>query len=131
MKKYLTHIIIIAVVIVGGFSLFSNNKENNEAPLGAGFETYNFSVINSSDASSTNPAIVKGGFGSLGSITVASSSGSQIRVYDGTATSTGTLIATLKASVAEQTFTFDAAFSTGLVFDVPAAHNGVYTVTYK
>jgi hypothetical protein len=57
--------------------------------------------------------VVKSGAGTLRSITLTETAAAIITVYDNTAGS-GTVIAVLKASIAEQTFLFDASFATGL-----------------
>lgn len=62
--------------------------------------------------STATTTVVKSGTGVLGSITVGETAAGAITVYDNTAAS-GTIIAVLKASVAEQTFNFDAAFANG------------------
>lgn len=62
----------------------------------------------------------KSGSGVLGSIVVGETAAGAITVYDNTAAS-GTIIAVLKASVAEGTYTFNAAFSTGCTVVTAAA----------
>lgn len=78
-------------------------------------------------ASATTTAI-KSGQGVLRSITVNTTAAGAITVYDNTS-ATGTKIATLKASIAEQTFTFDAAFITGLTIVTAAASD--ITVSWR
>ncbi len=56
---------------------------------------------------------VKSGTGRLHSITVGETAAGAITVYDNTAGS-GTIIAVLKASIVEATYTFDVKFTTGL-----------------
>jgi len=70
--------------------------------------TYNHTYI-----STATTTTVKDSPGILGSITVGETAAGAITVYDNTAGS-GTVIAVLKASVAEQTFNFDVSFTTGL-----------------
>ena len=77
--------------------------------------------------STTTTTTVKSGRGRLHTITVGTTSAGAITVYDNTAGS-GTIIAVLKASVAEQTFTFDCEFATGLT--IVTAGNSLITVTY-
>jgi hypothetical protein len=57
--------------------------------------------------------VVKSGAGTLGKITIGETAAGAITIYDNTAAS-GTIIQVLKASIAEQTFIFDAGFATGL-----------------
>lgn len=63
---------------------------------------------------------VKTGQGVLHTITIGETAAGAITVYDNTAGS-GTVIAVLKASIAEQTFTFDICFETGLTIVTAAA----------
>lgn len=71
---------------------------------------------------------VKSGPGFLHTITVGETAAGAITVYDNTAAS-GTVIAVLKESVAEQTFTLDCQFKTGLTITTAAASK--LTVTYR
>lgn len=71
-------------------------------------EAYKTSYI-----STATTTTVKSGAGVLRSITLGETAAGAITIYDNTAGS-GTVIAVLKASVAEQTFNFDVAFATGL-----------------
>jgi len=64
--------------------------------------------------------VVKSGAGVLHTIVVGETAAGTITVYDNTAAS-GTIIAVLKASVVENTYTFDRAFSTGLTIVTGAA----------
>lgn len=78
--------------------------------------------------STATTTVVKSAAGILGSITVSETAAGAITVYDNTAAS-GTVIAVLKASVGEQTFNFDVAFTTGLT--VVTAGASKLTVTYQ
>lgn len=71
-------------------------------------EAYKTSYI-----STATTTTLKSGAGVLRSITLGETAAGAITIYDNTAGS-GTVIAVLKASVAEQTFNFDVAFATGL-----------------
>lgn len=70
-----------------------------------------------STATTTN---VKDFAGYLHSITIGETAAGAITIYDNTAGS-GTIIAVLKASIAEQTLTFNAPFRTGLTIVTAAA----------
>lgn len=72
--------------------------------------------------------LVKTGRGVLHTITVGETAAGAITVYDNTAGS-GTVLAVLKASVAEQTFTFDICFDVGLTIVTAAASK--LTVSYE
>ncbi len=63
---------------------------------------------------------LKTGRGKLHTITLGLTAAGAITVYDNTAGS-GTIIALLKSSIAEQTFIFDVSFTTGLTIVTAAA----------
>jgi hypothetical protein len=103
----------------------------NSPSFGSFAGDYQAKTVSSANASGTLSMVIRGGNGLLGSIIVSSSSGSTLRVYDGSATSTGTLIGTIKAGVTEQAFLYDVGVATGIVLDVPPTFNGAYTITYR
>lgn len=77
-------------------------------------------AFNYNNISSATTTVVKTGTGMLHGITVNTTAAGAITVYDNTAGS-GTKIATLKASVAENHYRFDVAFTTGLTIVTAAA----------
>lgn len=84
-----------------------------------------FSYANITSATTTT---VKSGSGFLHAITINTTAAGTITIYDNTAGS-GTKIGTLEASVGEQTFTYNVAFSTGLTIVTAAASD--ITVSYR
>lgn len=70
--------------------------------------------------STATDTVVKSGAGVLHTITIGETAAGAITVYDNTS-ATGTVIAVLKASIAEQTFTLDVAFNTGCTITTAAA----------
>lgn len=78
--------------------------------------------------STATTTVVKSGAGFLHTLTVNSTAAGTITIYDNTAGS-GTIIAQLKASVAECSFIYDVSFSTGLTI-VTGAASGL-TVSYR
>lgn len=70
--------------------------------------------------SSATTTTVKSGAGVLHAIVLGETAAGAITIYDNTAGS-GTVICVLKASIAEGTFVFDRAFSTGLTIVTAAA----------
>lgn len=127
----LSLVLILALVIAGSYVLNKPSLVEGSISIGNG---YMYKTITSSNASSTSPMSIKvQGTTILGSIVVASSSATNIRIYDATvSTSTGTLITPIKAGVSEQTFVFDINPKTGgILIDVPAGFNGSYVVTYR
>lgn len=128
-------VILIAIVSI----LWPNERFSAQAsvPVSNG---YMYKTITTSNASSTAPTVVTiktngtNGQTILGSIIVASSSNTVIKLYDGnatTGTTTGTLISTIKANIAEQTLTYDVNVKLGLLVDMPQTFTGVYTVSFR
>lgn len=76
----------------------------------------------------TASALVKSGAGRLEKIIVNNTAAGAVPIYDNTAGS-GTLIGTLKASVAENTFYYGVNFVNGLY--VRPAAVGDYTIVYR
>lgn len=72
--------------------------------------------------------VVKTGPGVLHTITLGETAAGAITVYDNTAAS-GTILAVLKASIAEQTFAFDLEFKIGLTIVTAGASK--LTVAYQ
>lgn len=72
--------------------------------------------------------VVKNSAGFLHAITVNTTAAGSITVYDNTAAS-GTVIAVLKASVGEQTFTYNVSCSNGITVVTAAASD--ITVSYR
>lgn len=109
---------------------------------GLGSDTFTYKNITGANASSTYPVIVKGGAGTLGSITIGqAASSSALRFYDGvatsssdrTATTSGTLIYTLSATsttgaYGPETLLLNVAVRKGIVVDVPVGYGGSITV---
>lgn len=131
MKKYILTISSIILTIVLFYVV--SGAQNSEA---YSFGGYGYKNITSANASSTAGVVVKGGFGILSSITIASSSPlitSGFRIYDAStsATSTGTLIGKFNTSASEQTFPVDFVVTKGIVVDVPAGFNGSFIVGYQ
>lgn len=65
--------------------------------------------------SSATETVVKTGPGTLHTVVLGETAAGTITIYDGVSAALGTIKAVLKASIAEQTFTFDFAFTKGLV----------------
>ena len=69
----------------------------------------------------------------LGSIIVASSSGSTFKVWNATSTTdtASTTVFGLKAAIGEGTYTFDTELTRGLIVEKPTGFNGEYVITYR
>lgn len=139
MKNIFKIAVPIALIIALVSMLYPNDRNSAQAsvPVSNG---YMYKTITTSNASSTAPTVVTiktngtNGQTILGSIIVASSSNTVIKLYDGnsyTGTTTGTLISTIKAGIAEQTLTYDVNVKLGLLVDMPQTFTGVYTVSFR
>lgn len=108
-----------------------------DAPLGSVTQgnEYNSTTTRSTSAGThwVAKTTTNGGMCALGSIVVASSSATTLTIWNATSTtdSASTTIATLKAGVAEGTYTFDAVCTRGVVVATPASFNGMYVVTWR
>lgn len=85
-------------------------------------------VYRSTYIATATTTTVKSGTGRLHTLTLGETAAGAITIYDNTAGS-GTILAVLKASVAEQTFTFDLKFTTGLTIITAGASK--LTVTWE
>lgn len=124
MKKNIS--ILAGFIVLTFVILASVNTSGVQADAWGPYKYYN---LTSANASSTASTLVRGGAGVLGSVTIASSSAATtagLKIYDGTATSTGTLIGTFKVSSAEQTFNLDFSVAKGIVVDVPVGFSGSF-----
>lgn len=92
---------------------------------------YTNKTLTASNASTTAVVVIRGGSGVFGSMIISSSTGQAISVYDGTATTTGTLIATFPASATVGTYTFDVSVRSGIVIEGKAGFNGSYVITHR
>jgi TRAP-type uncharacterized transport system fused permease subunit len=86
------------------------------------------SPLNGANITTATTTTLKSGRGNLGNIVVNTTAAGTITVYDST-TGSGTKIATLKASIAENTYIFGCRFQTGLTIVTAAASD--ITVTYE
>ena len=114
--KYIASFFIAFGLMLG--ILAYQNKVSVGSVVDSG--TYSFKNITSTNASATVPVTIRTGRGTLGSIVVNTTHATIIRVYEGVATSTGTLIASFPASAVVGTYTFDVAVSNGIVLDIPS-----------
>lgn len=140
-----THIVRLAVIFatltfVLGFvvsDIYHKYAATAEASVGWGNE-YNASHINTATASSSL-IVYKTGYGSVGSVTIASSSAAitaipLFTIYDATSTmstSTARKIAEFRGTPTMGTYTFDAVVRYGVAVEVPIGFNGGYTLTWR
>ncbi len=126
-KLLLAGAIILTVI---GISLLVSNSRA-DVNLGNAESAFTYKTLTSSNASTTAEIDVRGGAGVLGNIVISTPSATTLSVYDGTATSTGALIATFSASAPRGTYEFNSAVKSGIVVQGVAGFDGVFTINYK
>lgn len=114
-------------------SIFFAVQPKTVSGIGSGFQTNSAKVVTNTNASSTSSYVVRGGSGVLSGVVINKmASSTNVRIYDGTATSTGTLIGTIYASstynTTERNIDFNVAVVKGIVLDIPAGFAGDYTI---
>lgn len=118
----------MAVVVIA-VALFIGFKDTQAGSVGS---AYTFKHYTSANASSTVRTIVKGGAGELGTLTINTTPGAVIRLYDAAtttaATSTLDAIAVIKATTSEMTFTYEVSVLKGLTIELPATFTGDVTL---
>ena len=117
----------ICLVLLGGSVGMNLNKEKK---LGSVALSNDYTATTTTSGTAAANYTIFSGSGSLGSIVVASSSASTFTILDANGTAT-TTVATLKAAIGENTYTFDRALTNGLIITVPSGFNGQYITTYR
>lgn len=91
-------------------------------------------------AEAGSPIVIKTRAGSLGSVVITGAASGIVHFYDATTTdasartvsaTTSLLIATLPASLAAGTYTFDVVFTDGLILDLESGTMPTSTITYR
>ena len=131
MKQNVIIVASVVLLVIVGFLLFS--RDEVIAPLSG------VAVSSEYQATTTNSAVA--GFEdslcvgpcTLGSIIVASSSGTTFKIMNATSTTdvSSSTAVTLVASISAGTYTFDVMYARGVAVDVPEGFNGQYIVTWR
>lgn len=118
------------VLVLGTFVLFVLSPRQTLGSVETGQE-YNATTTDSGEAGTYLAA--KSLPGAVGSILVASSSATTFTLWNATSTTdtASTSVITLKASIAEGTYTLDATFDRGVIISAPTGFNGQYITTYR
>lgn len=128
--KYLSFFVFVALIAV---TIFVSSRDDVLA--GSVGSAYTYKHYTSSNASSTARTIAFGGYGELGTVTINTTPGSVVRLYDAAtttaATSTLDAIAVIKAATSEQTLTYDVSLIKGLTVELPATFTGDITVAVR
>lgn len=134
-----TNKLLLAFAIVASlFSLFDSSKGRLVVSGVNRSNEYQSTTTRAYPATSlTDPTqLCPDGGGVLGSVVITGANTSIINFYDGTTTSNHSLhatttIATIPASTAAGTYTFDAIASRGLIFDQDGGNLATTTITYR
>lgn len=131
----------ILLTVAIGISVFAIILSTNRTELVTGSvargSEYQSTTTRSFPATSlTDPTILCPDGGVLGSVVVTGANTGVLNFYNGTTTSSHSLyatttIATLPASLAAGTYTFDAVATIGLIFDQDSGIMPTTTITYK
>lgn len=128
-KQLLAAVAAIAALFLGyilgtapqtSFGSVETGQEYNATTTSAG-GTY---------ATVSGDKLLKTGSGALGSVVITGANTGVLNFYNGTTTS-GYLIASIPASAAAGTYTFDATFTTGLFVDLVSGSMPTTTITYR
>lgn len=132
MKNYILAFGLVLALV--GVALAYGQRDATAGSVGG---AYTFKHYTGTASSSVARTLVKGGAGEIGTVTINTTGAQVLRLYDGASTtvattsSTITPIAVLKASVGEQTFTFEANVLQGVLLEMPASYAGDVTITVR
>lgn len=122
--------VIVLMVVLAGFSLVWHGPYTALGSVMPGGEMVATTTVG---MGSVHNVVAGNRVAVIGSVIVASSSATSFTIWNATSTTdtASTTIATLKASVAEGTYTFDSELPRGLVVQTPSGFNGNYTITFR
>lgn len=118
------------MVVIGVFVFFTQAPQKSLGSVIRGGEYYSTTTASMTQV---HNQITSDRSTTLGSIVVSSSSAQTLVVWNATSTTdtASTTFTTLKASIGEGTYTFDAILPRGLVVETPSGFDGDYVVTFR
>jgi hypothetical protein len=124
---------IFAVVLIALFSNFKADTAFGSVTMGN--EYHASTTKNFAGATMPNLSVLNTGPGALGSVVITGAGAGTINIYDATSTVTNTgwpttTIATIPASAAAGTYTFDVIYQKGLLIEILGAYP-TSTITYR
>lgn len=132
-------IVAMAIIIASFLGAFKARTAEGSVTQGSDYGKINFAV-SSVYGASTTAGILKGGYGSLGSVVITGSVAGTLNFYDATTTNvtlrataqstSSILIASLPSSLVAGTYVFDIAFGRGLIVDLIGSFP-TSTVTFR
>lgn len=126
MNKLLVYIAIAVAVVALVVALQKSNTFGGVASSDGYYATSTAALADGHDLIRTGPTL-------LGSVVIASSSAATITIWNATSTTdtASSTFATIKASLTEGTYVFDAVLERGLVVEMGASSNGSGAITFK
>lgn len=125
--------ILGSLVLIGVLVFLSQGSSKNLFGSVVGGNEYNATTTrNYAGTSMSNPALIKSGYGTLGSVVITGAGAGVINFYDNTSTSTTatTTLASIPASTAAGTYILDVAFTRGLLVEIVGTAP-TSTITYR
>lgn len=133
--------VITLCILLTTFTIFTFTKNTQQpqsaffgsVPLGGEYHSTTTRTV--AGIALTSPTVLNTGPGALGSVVITGAGTGVINVYDGTTTtshsdSATTTIATIPASAAAGTYTFDALYYKGLIIEIVGSA-ATSTITYR
>ena len=126
MKKYLITG-AVALLIIGGVFYFS--REPNVSSVNVANEYH----ATTTEAMSKEHNLIKTGSSILGSIIVASTSPTALKIWNATSTTdvASTTLGSFAPEPEEGTYTFDTIMTRGIIIETLTGFNGTYIITYR
>jgi len=130
-------VIATVLVLVGILAVVGSRQSNDRGGvLAGGITSDSFTYKNASSVASSTATVatrIRGGAGVLGNVTILTTSAHTLKLYDGSssATTSATLIGAFPASAVVGTYTFDVAFTKGLIVETQSGYAGSAVIGYK
>lgn len=138
--KNILGIIAVFILLLGGVYISNQKNSNTLGSISSSGDAY---IATSTNSSWNTPAATTGGFkllktgqGILGSVVITNDTAGSYTLYDATTTTNGaiygtTTLANVYANLSEGTYTFDVAFSRGLIVEFQSPNVASSTITFK
>jgi hypothetical protein len=137
MKKIYFPAILLVVGLLAGFLIGKSLLNPTVGSVTQGNEYYSTST----PVGGYTSALIKGGYGALGSVIVTTAGNQSYTLYNATTSnvtkrtgnkaSSSIMLAQIPASLVAGTYTFDITFTDGLLIDVTAGTLGTSTISYR
>ena len=125
----------IAIVVFLLIVTLGSNKTPSFGSVNQGNSYMATTTYNFGSQSIGSYKVLKNGNGELGSVIITNSTAGSFNLYDATSTNHGghatTSLASISASLAAGTYTFDVAFSRGLLVEFQSTNVASGTITYR